>query len=154
MSNKNNLLHGNPETQFTAGPVAAENGRKGGLAKAKKLKEQKGLRQVAQEILDGTFTDKNGTTMTGREMLQKSLLSACVDPKSRNFGKAWLLLIQLTGADKSAEEIEKLHAEIDLIRSKAKAVGGFDHDQQARLTTLDLILAEMRADAMRGGDTT
>ena len=46
-----NLKKGNPETQFTSGRVAVENGRKGGIASAKAKREKKALKDTLEELL-------------------------------------------------------------------------------------------------------
>lgn len=45
-----NLLRGNPETQFKSGRQAAENGRKGGIASGKAKAEKRTWRQIAEEL--------------------------------------------------------------------------------------------------------
>ena len=51
MANEDNLLRGNPETQFKSGRMAVENGRKGGIASAKAKREKKALKDTLEELL-------------------------------------------------------------------------------------------------------
>ena len=51
MANKKNLKQGNPETQFTSGQVAVENGRKGGKASAKAKREKKAMKDTLETLL-------------------------------------------------------------------------------------------------------
>ena len=62
MANKKNLKQGNPETQFTSGRVAVENGSKGGKAAAKNKREKKAMKETLGTLLnmslkEGTITD-------------------------------------------------------------------------------------------------
>ena len=48
MANEQNLLHGNPETQFVSGQKAAENGRKGGIESGKTRRLQGAIKRALQ----------------------------------------------------------------------------------------------------------
>jgi hypothetical protein len=45
-----NLLKGNPETQFKSGRQAVESGKKGGIASGKAKREKRTWRQIAETI--------------------------------------------------------------------------------------------------------
>lgn len=51
MANEQNLLKGNPNTQFKSGRSAVENGRKGGLASAKAKREKKAMKETFETLL-------------------------------------------------------------------------------------------------------
>ena len=53
-----NLKKGNPETQFTSGRRAVENGRKGGIASAKAKRQKKTLVAMAQTFAELPVPDK------------------------------------------------------------------------------------------------
>lgn len=109
------------DTQFKSGDEAAENGRKGGKASGAARRRKADLRRMAQDILDGTYTDKNGKPFTGAELIQNGLLANLGNPNSKNWGKAMDIFIQLTGANISPEQKQKLKAETQLAKAKAKA---------------------------------
>jgi hypothetical protein len=100
---------------------ARENGRKGGKASGVARRRKADLRRMAQEILDGTYTDKNGKPFTGADLIQNGLMQNLSNPNSKNWGKAMDIFIQLTGANISPEQKQKLKAETQLAKAKAKA---------------------------------
>lgn len=51
MANNDNLLHGNPETQFVSGQKAVESGKKGGIASAKAKREKKAMKDTLATLL-------------------------------------------------------------------------------------------------------
>lgn len=95
--------------------------RKGGKASGAARRRKADLRRMAQDILDGTYTDKNGKPFTGAELIQNGLLANLGNPNSKNWGKAMDIFIQLTGANISPEQKAKLKAETQLAKAKAKA---------------------------------
>ena len=101
---------------------ARERGSKGGINSGKARKRKADLRKMAQEVLDGTYTDKNGREFTGEEAVIRGLVANLADPKGKNWGKAMDLLVQLLEANKSREEKQKLKAEIELLKAKIKSL--------------------------------
>lgn len=95
--------------------------RKGGKASGVARRRKADLRRMAQEILDGTYTDKNGKPFTGAELIQNGLMQNLSNPNSKNWGKAMDIFIQLTSAGMSPEQKAKLKAETQLAKAKAKA---------------------------------
>lgn len=75
---------------------------------------------MAQEFLDGTYTDKHGRELSGEEMVMQTFLKNLNDPK--NWGKAMDLLVQLTGAAQTKEMTDKLKAEAKLAKAKAAEI--------------------------------
>ena len=57
MANEQNLLRGNPATQFKSGRNAVENGRKGGIASGEVKKKKKTLQELAKIIAAAPVTD-------------------------------------------------------------------------------------------------
>lgn len=84
--------------------------RKGGKASGAARRRKADLRRMAQDILDGTYTDKNGRQFTGAELIQSGLLANLGNPNSKNWGKAMDIFIQLTGANISPEQKQKIKA--------------------------------------------
>lgn len=93
---------------------------KGGINSGKTRKQKADLRKMAQEILDGTFKDKNGKQVSGKELVLQGLISNLADSKGRNWGKAMDMLVELTGSGMTNEQKAKLKAETALIKAKVK----------------------------------
>ena len=119
MANEQNLT---PFTSEQSREEAVKNGKKGGVNSGKARKRKADLRKMAQQVLDGTFKDKNGVEFTGEEAIIQGLVANLASPNSKNWGKAMELLIKLSGADKSREENQKLKAEVALLKAKIKQI--------------------------------
>ena len=119
MANEQNLT---PFTSEQSREEAVKNGKKGGVNSGKARKRKADLRKMAQQVLDGTFKDKNGVEFTGEEAIIHGLVANITSPNSKNWGKAMELLIKLSGADKSREENQKLKAEVALLKAKIKQI--------------------------------
>lgn len=122
---------------------ARENGRKGGKASGAARRRKADLRRMAQDILDGTYTDKNGKPFSGADLIQNGLMQNLSNPNSKNWGKAMDIFIQLTGANMSPEQKAKLKAETQLAKAKAKAAD----PKQAVSTVSDNFLEALNATA-------
>ena len=96
------------------------NARKAGLASGAARKRKADLRKAAQQILDGTFSDRNGNQLTGYEIILKGLVANLSDPKGRNWSKAMDLMIQLSGTGMSKEQVAKLKAETAYTKARTK----------------------------------
>lgn len=94
--------------------------RKGGKASGVARRRKADLRRMAQEILDGRYTDKNGKPFSGADLIQNGLMQNLSNPNSRNWGKAMDIFIQLTGANMTPEQKHKLKAETELLKARAK----------------------------------
>lgn len=119
--NNDNLLRGNPATQFTSddngnGRSAVENGRKSGESRRRKAN----LRKAMQEALEGKYKGKNGEELTGEEILIKSILANLSDPKGRNWAQAAKIAMLLAGADKSDDEKALIKAEAKIAKQNAE----------------------------------
>jgi general stress protein YciG len=117
--------------------------RKGGKASGAARRRKADLRRMAQDILDGTYTDKNGKPFTGADLIQNGLMQNLSNPNSKNWGKAMDIFIQLTGANMSPEQKAKLKAETQLAKAKAKAAD----PKQAVSTVSDNFLEALNATA-------
>lgn len=58
MANTENLLHGNPDTQFKSGREAVEAGRKGGIASGESKRREKTLRETLEKLLSLPIQDE------------------------------------------------------------------------------------------------
>lgn len=119
MANKDNLRELTTEE-------ARKIGKKGGIASGKARRKKADLRQMAQDILSGTYTDVNGKTVSGEELIINTLLVNLSNPNGKNWGKALDTLIELTGAKRAAEDLAKIKAETEVLKAKAALLKGED----------------------------
>lgn len=119
-------------TRFQSGEKAAENGRKGGIASGKSKRRKANMQRMAQDILDGVYKDKNGTELTGEEIVMNGLLNLLSKPSSPKFIQAVQLLATLTGSELTKEEKDKLKAETQKIKSETKLI-----DAKTKLMTME-----------------
>ena len=139
MANEQNLIPG-------AHPLTVEEASKGGKASGKARKRKADLRKIAQQVLDGTYTDKTtGLKMTGEELVLNGIV-ANLSPNSKNWGKAMDVLIELLGANKSHEEKQQIKAQTALLKAKVDIMTGAD---TSALDRLDAILKGMKDNAER-----
>lgn len=139
MANEQNLIPG-------AHPLTVEEASKGGKASGKARKRKADLRKIAQQVLDGTYTDKTtGLRMTGEELVLNGIV-ANLSPNSKNWGKAMDVLIELLGANKSHEEKQQIKAQTALLKAKVDIMTGAD---TSALDRLDAILKGMKDNAER-----
>ena len=139
MANEQNLIPG-------AHPLTVEEASKGGKASGKARKRKADLRKIAQQVLDGTYTDKTtGLKMTGEELVLNGIV-ANLSPNSKNWGKAMNVLIELLGANKSHEEKQQIKAQTALLKAKVDIMTGAD---TSALDRLDAILKGMKDNAER-----
>lgn len=121
-----------------------ENGRKGGLASGRSRREKSNLRKAMQALLDGTYNNADGTTMTGTEAITNVIMRQALDPESKNWGKANDLILTLTNSGKSEEELDMMKAQAEMIRAKVDLMTSAD---TSAIDKLDEILKEMRDNA-------
>ena len=143
MANEQNLIPG-------AHPLTVEEASKGGKASGKARKRKADLRRMAQEVLDGTYTDRRGNQITGEEGVIQGLVANLMDPKGKNWGKAMDLLVVLLGANKSKEEKQQIKAQTALTKAKVNMITGAD---TSALDRLDAILGEMKNNAEHSTDS-
>ena len=146
MANEQNLR---PNSERTPSELR-EQTRKAGIASGKARKRKADLRKIAQQVLDGTYTDSNtGVKMTGEEIVLNGIVANLSDPKCKNWGKAMNLLVELLGADKSREEKQQIKAQTALLKAKVDVLTGAD---TSALDRLDAILEGMKNNAERSAD--
>lgn len=139
MANEQNLKPGEYK-------LSQEEAKKGGVNSGKTRRRKADLRKIAQQVLDGTYTDKNtGIKMTGEELVLNGIV-ANLSPNSKNWGKAMDVLIELLGANKSSEEKQQIKAQTALLKAKVDIMTGAD---TSALDRLDAILKGMKDNAER-----
>lgn len=122
MANEQNLRPGEYR-------LSREEAKKGGIASGKTRRRQADLRKAAQAALNGTYTTQDGETLTGEELVIKSIIENIANGKGRNYGKALEAIITLTGAKESDVDRRKKEAEADILEveaERAKAGGNED----------------------------
>lgn len=112
---------------------ARERGSKGGKASGKARREKADLRKMAQQVLDGTYKDKDGNDVTGAQLVIRGLIANLNSPKGTNWGKTIDVLVKLLGADKSAEETAQIKAQTALLQAKVDALSGTDDETLKKL---------------------
>lgn len=132
MANEQNL-------KPAAHPLTVEEASKGGKNSGKVRRQKADLRRIAQQVLDGTYKDKNGNEMTGEELVLNGIV-ANLSPKSKNWGKAMDVLIKLLDADKSRDEKQQIKAQTALVKAKAAMLSGND---SSVLEKLDDVLKQI-----------
>lgn len=95
---------------------------KGGIASGKARREKADLRKMAQTILDGTYTARNGEELTGAELVWKGIMDNINDPYGKNWGKAMDMLAMLSGANMSPEQRANIRAATAKTRAETKAI--------------------------------
>lgn len=136
MANEQNLI---PNSERTPSELR-EQTRKGGINSGKARKRKADLRKMAQQVLDGTYTDKHGKEFTGEEAVIQGLVANLADPKGKNWGKAMDLLVQLLSANKSREEKQLLKAQTELAKAKVELMNTSD---DSVLEKLDDVLKQI-----------
>ena len=105
--NDENLKKGK-ETQFRSGEEQAEKARKGGVASGRSRRKKSDIKKTIQAILDETYTDNKGEKKTGEEILAITLFKIATDKKHRQCIQAQRLIYELTGQDKTPEDLGSL----------------------------------------------
>ena len=120
-----------------------EQTKRGGIASGKSRKEKASLRKAAQDVLNGTYKDKTGQEFDGAKVVILNLFKIANDIHNKQCIQAIRLLMELYGEEKSPEEKEKVNAEIELLKAKAKAVKGFSEMDVEDLSALaDMLMGK------------
>ena len=115
----------------------------GGKASGEARRRKADMRRLANDVLNGEYTMKNGEKITGYEIMLRGIVQNLSDVKSRNWGKSIDVLLQLSGAYMTKEQIAKIKAETKLTQAKIKAMesGGSNADVED-LAPLALLLTQ------------
>ena len=101
------------------------------------------MRKAAQDVLNGTYKDKTGQEFDGAKVVILNLFKIANDIHNKQCIQAIRLLMELYGEEKSPEEKEKVNAEIELLKAKAKAVKGFSEMDVEDLSALaDMLMGK------------
>lgn len=115
MGKEDNLLHGNPDTQFKKGEQrAVEAGKKGAEAFKRNQKRRKTVKKSMQAILDGTYTTKDGEELEGIDMMTMTLFKVATDKDHKQCIQAQRLIYELTEMDKTADDKKRIKQALKL----------------------------------------
>lgn len=124
MANEQNLRPGEYR-------LSQEEAKKGGIASGAARRKKADLRKAFREAMETTYTDKNGTELTGEEIVIRALMQNLSDPKGRNFGKSLDAAISLLGAKESDVDVKIKKAQLEILKAQAenaKNNGGGDEN--------------------------
>ena len=99
MANSNNLIPQSHE-------LTPEERSKGGRRSAEVRQKRQQLRNIAQAVLNGSYTDEDGQELTGSELITKKLTEVIQDTNHKYFMDVVKLMVQLTDSDKTEKELE------------------------------------------------
>lgn len=111
MANLQNLLRGNPATQFKSGQQAVENGRKGGIRSGEVRRERAMMKQELEAMLKQT-TDDN-TTYKNKVTL--GLLANAIDKTKGGSPEAYKTILAVLGELKEEQKIETPSLNINIV---------------------------------------
>ncbi len=120
MNKNDNLLKGNPATQFTSGREAAENGRKGGIASGESRRKKRDIRKALEERIADVYTDKNGNKLEGIDVLSATLFKIASDPNHKQVIAAQRLIFELLEMDKTAEDKKRIKQALKIQEQEIK----------------------------------
>lgn len=111
MANLQNLLRGNPATQFKSGQQAVENGRKGGIRSGEVRRERAMMKQELEAMLKQT-TDDN-TTYKNKVTL--GLLANAIDKTKGGSPEAYKTILAVLGELKEEQVNETPSLNIQIV---------------------------------------
>lgn len=99
--------------------ICAKGGRASGVARKRKAD----LRKAAQDFLLGKYQFPDRVMpMSGEALMMAGLMENLNSPGSKNWAKAMEIMLRLSGADLTAEEIRKIKADTMLSKEKARQI--------------------------------
>lgn len=102
--NNNNLI---PQAHV----LTVDEQSKGGKRSAQVRQERQQLRKVVQDVISGTYTDEDGTILTGSELIGKRLAEVINDVNHKHWFDVIRLIVQITDSDKTEKELELLETQ-------------------------------------------
>lgn len=114
MGSKDNLLKGNPETQFKSGRSAAENGRKGGIAAGAARRKKRDIKKSIEDRVFEVYTDKSGNKLEGIDVLAATLFKIATDPGHKQVITAQRLIFELLEMDKTSDDKKRIKQALKL----------------------------------------
>lgn len=119
MANNENLKPQNTRTKSEQRKIA----QKGGKASGKARREKADFRKALQAALDGEYTNKNGETLSGSELLIASMMQIAGNPKNKGSAvSAFNTLIKMMGQDvpqQDRDDDDQVRAFLDAMRGES-----------------------------------
>ena len=112
--NRKNLIPANERSK----EEAIENSRKGGIASGKARREKSDLRKAIQMALNNSYADKDGNMISGTEAMARNLVAKALSKNSRDAMAAIKYICELTGMNKTAEQLQKERVELKLLEKE------------------------------------
>lgn len=111
MANLQNLLRGNPATQFKSGKQAVENGRKGGIRSGEVRRERAMMKQELEAMLKQTADDN----MTYKNKVTLGLLANAIDKTKGGSPEAYKTILAVLGELKEEQTNETPSLNINIV---------------------------------------
>lgn len=127
MANTKNLK---PFTSDQSRDEAVKNGKKGGVRSGTIRKLNSDIKKLLQAALFDEYTDgRTGETTTGIDGIIKKLITKALNNKDKEQLAAIKYIFFLLGVDRTDEEIKKIKAETDYIKTKIKVAAAEQWDK-------------------------
>ena len=111
-----------PIEERSAEEVRAMQAR-GGVNSGKTRRRKADIKKTVSEVLNNSYTMKDGSTMTGAQAMVINLFKIATDPKNRQCIQATKLIFDLYGVrSQTKEEMRLINAQVELLEAKAKSV--------------------------------
>lgn len=111
MANLQNLLRGNPATQFKSGQQAVENGRKGGIRSGEVRRERAMMKQELEAMLKQTADDNT----TYKNKVTLGLLANAIDKTKGGSPEAYKTILAVLGELKEEQVNEAPSLNINIV---------------------------------------
>ena len=123
MANEQNLMPVEELNARRTPEERREHARKAGKASGVARKRKADLRKAAQDFLLGKYEFPDRVMpMSGEALMMAGLMENLNSPGSKNWPKAMEIMLRLSGADLTAEEIRKIKADTMLSKAKARQI--------------------------------
>lgn len=114
MANLQNLLRGNPATQFKSGQQAVENGRKGGIRSGEVRRE----RAMMKQELEAMLKEKADDNMTYKNKVTLGLLANAIDKTKGGSPEAYKTILAVLGELKEEQVNETPSLNINIVSNE------------------------------------
>ena len=142
MANNENLIPMNKRSTSEQREIAKKGGQKSGQVRKERAEMQKQL----CAWLNTKHQDKDSNAvLTGNQSIISRIIANALNPESKYWAKSIDIILKMTGATLTDEELERQQAEIKLINARADMLSQTD---DTALEKLDEILAEIENKAI------
>lgn len=139
--NEKNLIPNSKRTPQELREMTTKGGKKSGETRRKKKadrEENKTMLSELQLILDSEYTTTNKktgetTVQTGRKRLLMALFVIASDPKSRQCIQAQRLIYELTGENRTPEQVEREQLTNEKLKKEIEAINDGFHFEPVQI---------------------